>query len=442
VKVGLIAMSGVRAHDPELTALGLTLPGFVERSKVIASLPSLSLLTLAGLMPADVESEYLEVPDLRQIRGVPENYDAVAIASYTAQIRDAYALAERYRALGTKVILGGLHVTALPQEAAAHADAVVLGEGEVAWPALVDDLRKGSLRAVYDARGLDFDLRGAPMPRFDLLDPGRYNRITVQTQRGCPFDCEFCAASIRISPKFKVKPVEKVIREIRRIKAIWDRPFIEFADDNTFASRPHARRLLRALAREDIRWFTETDVSVAEEAELLGLSRDSGCTQVLIGFESPVPSGLLGLERKSDWKARQLDRYMTAIQRIQQFGIAVNGCFIVGLDGTDTSNFQEIADFARASGLHDVQVTVLTAFPGTPLYDRLRSEGRVLGEESWERCTLFDVNFQPRNMTVSELESGLRRLVQDLYCEEAVRERRRRFRRTVRGEVRPCRAAP
>jgi radical SAM superfamily enzyme YgiQ (UPF0313 family) len=114
----------------------------------------------------------------------------------------------------------------------------------------------------------------------------------------------------------------------------------------------------------------------------------------------------------------------------------------VGLDGTDTSNFQEIADFARASGLHDVQVTVLTAFPGTPLYDRLRSEGRVLGEESWERCTLFDVNFQPRNMTVSELESGLRRLVQDLYCEEAVRERRRRFRRTVRGEVRPCRAAP
>jgi radical SAM superfamily enzyme YgiQ (UPF0313 family) len=440
VKPGLIAISGVRAQNRELTALGLTLPRFVERRKVVASLPSLSLLTLAGLTPTEVETEYLEVPDVQQVRDLPGDYDVVAIASYTAQIKDAYALADRYRSLGTKVILGGLHVTALPREAAAHADVVVLGEGEVLWPALIDDLRKGSLQAVYDARGFDFDLSEAPMPRFDLLDPERYNRITVQTQRGCPFDCEFCGASIRISPRFKVKPVEKVVQEIRKIKTIWDRPFIEFADDNTFANRKHGKRLLRALAGEGIRWFTETDVSVADDEELLGLLRDSGCAQVLIGFESPLPSGLRGLERKSNWKARQLHRYLSAIERVQRFGITVNGCFILGLDGTDTSSFQEILELARASGLYDVQVTVLTAFPGTPLYHRLRSEGRLLGEDTWEQCTLFDVNFQPQHMTASELEEGLRWLIQELYSEEAIRERRQRFRKTVRKEARPLHA--
>ena len=117
MKLGLIAMSGVRAHNPELTALGLTLPGFVERNKVIASLPSLGLLTLAGLTPPEIETRYLEVPDLKDVAGVPEEFDAVAISSFSAQIGEAYELADRYRLLGTRVILGGLHVSALPDEA-------------------------------------------------------------------------------------------------------------------------------------------------------------------------------------------------------------------------------------------------------------------------------------------------------------------------------------
>ena len=133
MKLGLIAMSGVRAYNSELTALGLTLPGFVERNKVIASLPSLGLLTLAGLTPAEVDMRYLEVPDIRDLDGVPEEFDVVAISSFSAQIREAYDLADRYRALGTRVILGGLHVSAVPDEARPHADAVVIGEGEPAW---------------------------------------------------------------------------------------------------------------------------------------------------------------------------------------------------------------------------------------------------------------------------------------------------------------------
>src|SRR6185437_11547020 len=146
MKLGLIAMSGVRAHNPELTALGLTLPGFIERNLVIASLPSLGLLTLAGLTPPEIETRYLEVPDIGKIDGVPAEFDAVAISSFSAQIREAYELAGRYRALRTKVILGGLHVSARPQEALAHADAIVIGEGEAVWPSLVDDLCHGNLR--------------------------------------------------------------------------------------------------------------------------------------------------------------------------------------------------------------------------------------------------------------------------------------------------------
>jgi radical SAM superfamily enzyme YgiQ (UPF0313 family) len=270
------------------------------------------------------------------------------------------------------------------------------------------------------------------MPRYELLDGEKYNRLTVQTQRGCPFNCEFCAASIRIAPGFKTKPVDIVIAEVRRIKSLWSKPFIEFADDNTFANKEHGRRLLRALVGEHVRWFTETDVSVAADAELLSLMRDSGCAQVLIGFEAPVRPPLEGLERKSNWKARQLDKYRDAIDRIQSFGITVNGCFILGLDGMGPDSFEDVLRFVRESGLYEEQITVQTAFPGTPLYERLQREGRILHEAAWELCTLFDVNFQPSGMSVAQLERGLRDLARELYDADVTRERQHRFRERLR----------
>lgn len=432
MRLGFVAMSGVRAHNPELTRLGLTLPGFVERNKTIASLPSLGLLTLAGMTPEHIGMTYLDVPDLAAVAGLPGEFDAVAISSFSAQIGETYALADRYRAAGTKVILGGLHVSALPEEAMRHADSVVLGEGEPAWPVVMRDLEHGRLAPVYDVRRRSFDLAEAPMPRFSLLDIERYNRLTVQTQRGCPFRCEFCAASIRISPTYKAKPVDKVLAEIREIKRIWPKPFIEFADDNTFVNKKHSKALMRALGREGVRWFTETDISVADDPELLALMRDNGCAQVLIGLESPSLAGLDGLEQKTNWKARQRDRYLDAIRRIQDHGITVNGCFILGLDGATPGSFEEIWRFVRDSGLYEVQITVQTAFPGTPLYERLRHEGRLLRAGAWELCTLFDVNFRPSGMSVAELEAGLRNLAGRLYSEDFTRERRRNFHRRWR----------
>lgn len=440
MKLGLIALSGVRCHNKELMDLGLTLPGFLERSKVIASLPSLGLLTLAGMTPGDIEISYVEVPDPDSLGdGLPGEFDVVAISSFSSMIKDAYAIADRYRNAGTKVILGGLHVTLMPEEAAAHADAILIGEAEPVWGEIIGDAGSGNLKPRYDARGTTFDFAGSPMPRFDLLDIDQYNRLTVQTQRGCPFDCEFCGASIRLNPRFRTKPIERVMAEIHAIKEIWPHPFIEFADDNTFADKRHGRALAEALAGEGVRWFTETDISVADDPELLEALSRSGCAQILVGLESPQTDVLAGVEQKGNWKQRQVDKYKDAISRIQDAGVTVNGCFVLGLDNSDVSSFDAVYDFVEETGLYEVQVTLMTAFPGTPLYQRLLREGRILHDGAWELCTLFDVNFQPKNMSVEELETNFRELVSRIYDDDFIERRRRRFLKR-RNELRQAEA--
>jgi radical SAM superfamily enzyme YgiQ (UPF0313 family) len=433
MKIGLIAMSGIRAQNAELMTLGLTLPGFVERSKVIASLPSLSLLTLAALTPPKFAVEYHEILDLKTAGALPEDFNLVAITSLSAQIFEAYAVADFYRKKGVPVVMGGLHVTSLPEEAREHCTSVVVGEGEPAWPEVLDDFERGQLKPIYvqSPRG-QYDFREAPVPRFDLLEPAKYNRITVQTSRGCPHKCDFCASSILLTPRYKLKPVGKVLAEIRAIKSIWPRPFIEFADDNSFVHHEHYKTLLRELAREDVRWFTEADLSVAQDDELLGLMRDSGCQQVLIGLETPRPASIQGIEMNSNWKARQQDRYKAAIAKIQSRGITVNGCFILGLDGDTPEVFDEVLGFVRDSGLYEVQVTFLTAFPGTPLYCRLKAEGRIIRDRAWELCTLFDINLIPKHMNVAELQSGYLQLVKSLYSADETTRRRRKFKVQLR----------
>lgn len=435
MNIGLIALSGLRLCDPDLLEMGLSFPSLSGRARQIEALPSLGLLTLGGLTPEHHQLEYLELRDV-ETNTLPTHFDAVALSTLSATSKEAYRLAARFREIGTTVILGGLHATLCPEEAAQHVDCLVIGEGEPVWPDLMRDLEAGQLQAVYDARQRGpFDFTLAPVPRFELLNPDRYPRFTVQTQRGCPLACEFCAASMRLSPKFRTKPVSKVIAEIRQLKALFQRPFIEFADDNTFADKRHARQLMRALEKEQVHWFTETDISVADDEDLIKQMRDAGCHQILIGLESPNRNTMRGVEQKSDWKARRTDRYLQAIETIQRHGVTVNGCFILGMDGDGPESFDTIYDFVNHSGLYDVQITYLTPFPGTPLYHRLSEEGRILVENASERCTLFDINFQPSHMSVGELESGYRSLLQRLYSEEFVQTRNRHFRQHLRKRV-------
>lgn len=429
MKIALLAMSGIRVQDQELLGLGLTLPGFVERSKVIASLPSLGLLTLAGLTPDRHEVAYFEARDVAAADALPGDFDLVAISSLTAQIRDAYAIADRLRAAGTMVVLGGLHATACPDEVLQHCDAVVVGEGETAWPSVLADAEGGRLSGVY--RGSRFDLKNAPMPRFELLDIARYNRLTVQTARGCPWRCEFCASSVLLTDRYEQKPIGKVLAEIDRIRALWPRPFLEFADDNSFVHRGYWRELLPELQRRHVRWFTETDIAIADDPEFLRLLRRSGCRQVLVGLESPSLAGVAGVETRTDWKRRRFADSMAAVRRIQTAGIRVNACFVLGLDGEPPGIVDALEQTVRTMVPFDVQVTVQTPFPGTPLYTRLLRDGRLPDPAPWDRCTLFDVVFDPARGTAAELRQNLLELVRRLYSEDATRARRTGWRRAA-----------
>jgi radical SAM superfamily enzyme YgiQ (UPF0313 family) len=286
----------------------------------------------------------------------------------------------------------------MPEEAAAHADAIVLNGAEGAWPKLVDDFRHGRLEPRYEGlRARVFEEPNYVVPRFDLLAGRPYNRVTVQTSRGCPLDCEFCAASIRITSSYQQKSVERAVAEIRAAIAATRQPFLELADDNTFVNKKWGKAFLRALATLDVRWFTETDISIADDDELLDLLASSGCRQVLIGLESPEAAGLDGLD-PHNWKKQRAGRYLEAIDRIQSRGISVNGCFIVGLDNHTPEIFETVrtsSDLRPAQ----VQVTVQTPFPGTALYRRL-PQGRF-SPTLLDRCTLFDVNYRAARPSVS-----------------------------------------
>ena len=432
MKIALVALSGVRVRNEQLVRLGVTLPGFVRRGQVIASLPSLGLLTVAGLTPPEHDVSYIEVEDVTVIGSQLNDFDLVGISSFTAKINDAYRLADTLRGRGVPVVLGGLHVSAVPDEALSHADAIVVGGAEGAWPALLRDLERGALERVYQgATNGVFSSEVYAMPRFNLLAGRAYNRITVQTSRGCPRRCEFCAASLRITERFQQKPVELVMAELRHARRFFPEPFVEFADDNTFLDRRWAKRFLAELEREELHYFTETDASVADDLDLCDRIAASGCRQLLIGFESPFAGDLLGID-PSSWKRRRAPELARVVDALQSRGVSVNGCFILGLDSHTPEVFPKLLEVVESSGLAEVQFTVLTPFPGTPLHRRLKAEGRLLEDAGWDERTLFDVTYRPKRMSVEELRAGLRFLFENTYTRAATRARQRNFVRQKR----------
>ena len=431
MRIAFVGLSGVRACDADLLRLGLSLPGFVARAGEIAAMPSLGLLMLAAVTPPGHELAYFEVPP-----GTPEpdalrGFDLVAIGTLTAQAPQAYAVADRLRAAGVTVAIGGLHATAVPDEAALHADHVVVGEGEVAWPLLVAEVERGGAGRIWRGTELPMvDLASLPAPRYDLL-PGGHRRLTVQTTRGCPWRCGFCASTVMFGRPYRKRPVAHVARDVAAARAVAPEAFIELADDNTFVDKKWGKDLCRAIEPLGVEWFTPTDLSVADDPELLRLMRRAGCRQVLIGLESPSADALDGVEARSDFKRRVAGRHAEAVRRIQGAGITVNGCFVLGFDQDTPETFARVADYAEALGLYDVQVTVLTPFPGTPLYEEMLRDGRLTAPGAWERCTLFDVNFRPAGMEADQLRDGLRGLVADLYSAERTARRRRAFREQI-----------
>lgn len=456
--VALVAFTGIRVREREMLELGMTLPGFRDRAAALARLPALGLLTLAGMTPPHWTCSYhdtdriigacaRESSDNASAEQSPESSatthagddddrpdeallvevlaqrpSLVAVSALTASVLDAYRFAQGIRAAGVPTVLGGLHATACPDEALRRFDAVVIGDGESVWGELLYDVENRALKPKY--HGTTFDLSRSPQPRLELLAGAPAPRYTVQTQRGCPFACEFCAASRLLGP-FREKPIECIERELDAIGAIQPEPVIELADDNTFAGRRHPRLLFEALARRRVRYFTECDWRVGERPELLKSLAASGCEQLLIGVESLVhaPPGM-GAKRAS------LQRISDAIVAIQEAGVVVNACFIAGCDGETRASLDRLAAFILDAQFAEVQITLQTPFPGAPLRRRLQREGRLLPDRGWPHYTLFDLTFQPDRMSVAELESAYRHLLREVYGPVAT-ARRSELRREI-----------
>ena len=431
--VALVPFTGLRIRERQLLELGMSLPGLRRRSAAIAELPALGLLTLAGLTPQSWTQSYHEselkgsdaggTADELVEQVVAQQPTLAAVSALTASVREAYQFSQKLRKRGIPVVIGGLHATVLPDEALTHCDSVVIGEGEPVWRQVLGDAAAGRLQRQYRSAA-PFDLAHAPLPRFDLLGDRQRPRMTLQTERGCPFACDFCGASRLLGP-FREKPVNRVAAELAALHRLDPGPWLELADDNTFAGQRDPLPLLEALRQSGARFFTEADWRIGERPELLRELALSGCVQVLVGIESLV-FRYPGMGEKR----AELSRIMNAVDAIQQSGVVVNGCFIIGAEGETEASLDRLTQFVLGSPLAEVQLTLQTPFPGTSLYRRLLRQGRLLEDRGWPHYTLFDVVYRPDRMTVVELEAGFRRVISAVFS-PAASARREQIRRAV-----------
>jgi len=356
--------------------------------------PPLVLPLLAGLTPPEVEVRLLD-ENVEPI-DTDATADWVAITCMTASAPRAYALADAFRQRGIPVVMGGIHPTVMPEEAALHADAVVIGEAEPVWGQVLADLSSGKLKPRYESAQYS-DLVGLPHPRRDLLRVERYLTTNiVQTGRGCPNACAFCTVSAVFGRHCRFRPVPEVIEEVRTLRG-----WVGFVDDNIAASRPRAKELFEALIPLHIRWVGQGDLAMAKDPELLSLAARSGCQAMFIGLESLSPEVL-----RAAGKAPNLGLDMgEAVTAFHKAGIEIIGSFVLGLDGDDAGSFARTVEFAERHKLVAAQFAVLTPFPGTAVHRQMESEGRIL-DHDWSRYTMSNVVFRPQQMTDLELQQG------------------------------------
>lgn len=359
--------------------------------------PPLNLATVAALTPSGIDVRIID-ESIEPIDFAAE-VDLVGITSMTALAPRAYAIADAFRARGVPVVMGGMHPSAVPEEALEHADSVVIGEAEGQWPRLVEDFQAGRMQRIYRGKQR-YPLAGLPQPRRDLWDPARYLvPNTVQTTRGCPFACSFCAVSQFFGRTFRHRPVEEVVREVASLPG----GPVGFVDDNIIASAAYARKLFRALIPLNIRWFSQGSLNLADDEELLDLAARSGCVGMFIGLESLTQANLECLGKR----VNRVERFRGAIEKIHRFGIAVEGAFIFGLDNDDAGIFKRTVDFARRCRLEAAQFSILTPLPGTPLFRELKEQGRIMNKD-WSRYNFANVVYRPVSMPAERLQEGFR----------------------------------
>ncbi|MBN2684997.1 MAG: B12-binding domain-containing radical SAM protein [Pontiellaceae bacterium] len=336
-----------------------------------------------------------------RIEPIPYNLevDAVAITTETYTARRAYQIASRFRARGIPVILGGFHATLMPDEAAAHADTVLVGEAENIWHELLEDLESNTLKPRYH-NSKPTELGGVFPDRSIYAGKKYIDLAMLETSRGCRYSCEFCSISAFFQRQWNRRPIEDVISEIKHAgKRNWF-----FVDDNIGADLERLEKLLRALVPLKIRWVGQMSIESTNHPELLKLMRRSGCAGVLIGFESINEANL---EQMGKGINRTVTDYETAIARLRRNGLSVYGTFVFGYDEDVRATFEETFTFARRNRLFFAAFNHLVPFPGTPLYQRLEAEGRLLYDRWWlsPDYRFGDIAFRPKKLSPEELSA-------------------------------------
>jgi radical SAM superfamily enzyme YgiQ (UPF0313 family) len=357
----------------------------------------LSLMTVAALFPED--SDVSIVNDSLEGIDFDENVDLVGITAMTCTAPRAYEIADEFRARGVPVIMGGIHVSALPDEAAKHADAVVVGEAEGLISELLDDFKNGGLKKYYRSK-VRPSLANLPLPRKDLLFGNKYYKEMdlIQTTRGCPFRCDFCTVSTFFGRTYRRRPIKDVIREVKQLKG---RTLRFFVDDNIAGHPAYAKKLFRALIPLNIRWIGQASIIIARDTELLDLAARSGCVSLFIGFESLSPASLRSVGKG----VNLLQDYRTGIKKLHNYGITIIGAFIFGFDADDLGVFEKTVDFIDRNRIDLASFSILTPLPGTAFYRRMEEQGRII-ERDWSKYTCGEVVIRPNKLTGDQLQSG------------------------------------
>jgi len=344
-----------------------------------------------------------QIPEGHDIQIIDENVkdidfgikaDVVCITAMTPAASRAYEIADEFRKRGVKILMGGVHVSSMPEEAIEYADSIVIGESEGLFPVIFEDLKNGGLKQIYRLENKPM-LDELPFPRHDLMSKDLYVNIPkVETSRGCPFTCEFCSTTRFFGNKMRYRPAEDVVAEVEALKT----DFVFFTDNNIIGNPKYAKKLFGGLAETGIRWISQCSINLANDSELLKLAADSGCVGMLIGFESLSEKVINSVGKKIN----RVEEYAQAIGKIHDAGIGIIGCFVLGFDEDNADVFKKTVKFINKTGIEIPQLTVLTPFPGTVLRDRLAAENRVL-HNNWKYYDATSVVFKPKWMTAAEL---------------------------------------
>jgi len=370
----------------------------------VFQLPPLSLATVAAATPEHVDVEIID----EAIEPIDYTCDAdlVGITTLTRFAPRAYEIADRFRKNGVKVVMGGMHPSALPEESLQHCDSVIVGEAEMIWHTLIKDFEKNRIKKIYKCK--DFiDMSIIRPPRRDLYKKERYLFThLVQTTRGCPFNCSFCSVTRFFGKTFRVRPIESVVNEIRNMNT----KIVGFSDDNIFGNRTYARRLFSALKYEGIMWMSQASLNIAEDPELLHLAARSGCKGLFVGLESADDESLTHLNKRF----LKPHKFKEAIAKLHDKGLGVMGAFIFGNDNEDASIFKRTLEFAKKIKLDLAQFAVLTPYPGTAIYNKLIKENRIFNPD-WAKYDCGNVVFKPLKMTSDKLKEEVDKMWREFY---------------------------